>query len=57
MANETTQDETLDGKMTYVNVALNANETLQLLTAKEKSGIRGSADLVRFLISQYVRSE
>lgn len=41
-------------KETYVNIILNQDENKILIAGKEKSGIRGSADFVRFLMAQYV---
>lgn len=41
---------------TYLNVILNDKEKETLLAAKEKSGIKGTADLVRFLLKSYVEA-
>lgn len=46
-----------DESKIYLNVVLNDAENELLLKGKELSGIRGSADFVRFLIAQYAKEE
>ena len=46
---------TKEEKTTYISIALDSAETKLLDVCKEKSGIKGSADLIRHLIVQYAK--
>ncbi len=44
----------MEDTKTYLNLVLDSRETDFLSQAKEKSGIKNNADLIRFLIKNYV---
>ena len=46
-----------DPKTATVSMVLNVEETKQLLVAKEKTGIKNSSDLFRFLLTQYTKDD